>query len=50
MCHYGANTLCWYLPNEYTYDLDTPDAGTGNPIKFWFVVYIYESIWDSGNL
>ena len=31
----------WYFPNENTYYLNPPDAGTGKHIKFWFVVYLY---------
>ena len=50
MCKDVANTLCWFYPTEYTDDLDPPNAGTGNQIKFWFVVYLYECLWGSGNL
>ena len=50
MCQGGTNNLSWYLPTDYTYDLDPPDAGTGNHIKFWFGVYLYEWSWDFGNL
>ena len=50
MCHYGDNTIFWYLPTEYTFDLAPTYAVTGNQIKFWFVFYIYEQIWHPGNL
>ena len=50
MCQEGYNTLCWYFPNEYIDYLDTPDAGAGNNIKFWFGVYLYEWLWESENL
>ena len=45
----GYNTLCWYCHTEYKYHLDTPDSGVGNQIRFLFVVYLGEWIWDYGN-
>ena len=42
LCQEVNNTLCWYYHTEYTYDLDTPDAGAGNQIKFWFRFYLAE--------
>ena len=42
MCQEGDNTLCWYYHPEYTDDLDPPDAGVGNYIRFWFVVKLDE--------
>ena len=50
MCQEGYNNLCWYFPTEYTDNLDPPDAGVLNIIKFWFGFYLYEWLWDSGNL
>ena len=49
MCREGYNTFCWYYHPEYTYDLDLPDAGAGNQIRFWFGVYPDEWLWDYGN-
>ena len=34
MCPDQANTLCWYLPTEYTYELAPPHAGKGKQIDF----------------
>ena len=34
----GDNTLCWYLPTEYTYYLAPPDPGAGKMIKVLFGV------------
>ena len=48
MCHYGDNTIFWYLPTEYSFDLAPTYAVTGKKIKFWFRVYLYEWLWDSG--
>ena len=42
MCQDGDNNLCWYYYREYTDDLDPPDAGAGNHIRFWFGVYLDE--------
>ena len=44
------NTLFWYYHPEYTYDLDPPDSGTWNQIRFWFGVYLDEWLWDYGNV
>ena len=46
----GDDTLCCYWNPEYKYDLDPPDAGAGNQIRLWFGVYLYEWIWDYGNV
>ena len=40
MCQEGDNTLCCYYHPEYTDDLDPPDAGERNQIRFWFGVYL----------
>ena len=50
MCQDRYNTLCWYLPTDYTHYLYPPDEGAGNNTKFCFGVYLYEWIWDSRNL
>ena len=50
ICQEGYNTLCWYYHPEYTYNLDTPNSGSGNHITFWFGVYLYEWLWEYGNL
>ena len=50
MCKEGDNTLCWYYHPEYIDELDPPDAGAGNQIRFWFGVYLYEWIWEYGNV
>ena len=50
MCQEGDNTLCWYLPTEYTDDLYPPYAGAGNHIKFRFGSHPCEWLCDSGNL
>ena len=44
------NILSWYYHPEYTYDLDTNDSGAGNHIKFWFVFYLHEWLWDYVNV
>ena len=50
MCQYGGYTLCFYFPTYYSDYLASPDAVAGNKINFWFIVYLYESVWGSGNL
>ena len=50
MCKERDNTLCWYFHIEYIYDLDPPDAGAVNHIRFWFGVYIYKWLWEYGNV
>ena len=50
MCQEGYKTLCWYFHTECTDDLDTPDAGAGNQIRFWFGVYLHEWLWYYGNM
>ena len=42
------NFFCYYHP-ECTDDLDTPGAGAGNYIRFWFRVYLDAWLWDYGN-
>ena len=43
-------TLCWYYNTYYKDDLDPPDAGAGNLIRFFFGVYLDEWVWDFGNV
>ena len=50
MCQDVDNTLFWNYHPEYTYDLDPPDAGAGNQIRFWFGVYLDEYLWDYENV
>ena len=42
MCQDGYNTLCWNYHPAYTDDLDPPDAGAGNQIRFWYGVNLGE--------
>ena len=37
MCQEGDKNLCWHYHTECTDELDPPDAGAGNHIRFWFV-------------
>ena len=48
MCQDGTNTLCWYFPTYYRDYLAPPESGR-NQINFWFIVYLYEQLWDYGN-
>ena len=50
MCQDGDNTLCWHYHPEYIDDLDPPDAGAGNHIRFWFGFYLDGQLWDYGNV
>ena len=50
VCQEGDNTIWWYYLPEYTYDLDTPDAGAGNNTKFWLIVKLDGWLWDSVNV
>ena len=50
MCWEVDNNLCWYCHLEYTDYLDPPETGAGNHIRFWFGFYLYECIWDCGNV
>ena len=50
MCQEADNVLCWYYHPEYTDGLDPPDAGAGNQIIFWFIVYLDEWIWYYVNM
>ena len=50
MCQDEDNTLCWYFCPNYTDDLDPPDIGAGNHIRFWFGVYLDECLWDYVNM
>ena len=50
MCQEVDNTLCWNYHPEYIDDLDSPDAGAGNQIRFWFGVYLDEKLWGYGNM
>ena len=36
----GDNIFFWYYHPEYTNELDHPDSGAGNQIRFWFRVYL----------
>ena len=46
MCQDGDNTLCCHYHTEYTDDLDPPDAGAGNQIRFWLGFYLDEWLWE----
>ena len=50
MCQEGYKTLCWYCHPEYTDELDPTEAVSGNQIRFWFVVYLYEWLWRYVNV
>ena len=50
MCQEGDNTFCWNYHPEYTDDLDPPEAGAGNQIRFWFGFYLDQQLWDYGNV
>ena len=44
------NTLCWYCHPDYIDTWYHTDAGAGNQIRFWFIIYLYGWIWDYDNM
>ena len=50
VCQEVDSTFCWHCHPKYTSDLDTPEVGAGNQIRFWFGVYLDEYLWDYGNV
>ena len=50
MCQEVDNTPFQYCNPDFSDDLDPPDAGAGNHIRFWFGFYLDKWLWDYVNV